>query len=55
MNDDKTDLSLYRRAVGMVSKSAGEVEEAQEDDQRVPIFGSAATVAHSTTLWTDEL
>lgn len=39
----------------MVSKSTGQVEEAQEDDQRVPVFGIAVTVARLATLWTDEL
>lgn len=39
----------------MVSKSTSQVEEAQEDDQRVPVFGIAVTVAWLATLWTDEL
>lgn len=39
----------------MVSKPTGEVEEAQEDDQRVSVFGIAATVARLASLRTDEL
>lgn len=53
-DNNEIELPLYT-VVGVVSKSAGKVEETQEDDQRVPIFGSAATVAHPTSLWTDEL
>lgn len=43
------------RATGVVSKSSGEVEEAQEDDERVPVFRLAVTVARPAALRRDEL
>lgn len=39
----------------MVSKPESEMEEAQEDNQRVPVFGIAATVARLASLRTDDL
>lgn len=39
----------------MVSKSPGEVEEAQEDDERVPVFRIVATVAWLASFRCDEL
>lgn len=46
---------LFSIGIGVVSKPTGEVEEAQEDDQCVSVFGIAATVARLTSLRTDEL
>lgn len=46
---------LFSIGIGVVSKPTGEVEEAQEDDQCVSVFGFAATVARLTSLRTDEL
>lgn len=39
----------------MVSKSPSEVEETQEDDERVPVFRIAATVARFASFRSDEL
>jgi len=53
VHDD--DEPLCSHAAGVVSKPAGKVEEAQEDDERVPVFGIAATVARFASLRSDEL
>lgn len=46
---------LLFRAAGMVSESPSEVEEAQEDDERFPVFGIVATVTRLASFRSDEL
>lgn len=49
------DALFCSHAAGMVSKPTGKVEEAQEDDECVPVLGIAATVARFASLRSDEL